>query len=164
MAKINYPLKQVMDVKQKRVDDAEKVVQEKIEALKKEQQKLAEREADRDKVKAHKVDKLNQLRETLDHDTTTTKVQQMKVYLKVVDEKLATEQKKVEDQKKQVAIAEENLEKAKQELRLRRQELDKLQMHRKQWEKEALHEIQKSEEREQDELGTIIHAHKHKET
>ena len=49
MAKIVYPLKQVLEVKQKRVEDAEKVVLEKKLALEKEQEKLAQREADRDK-------------------------------------------------------------------------------------------------------------------
>lgn len=163
MAKLIYPLKQVLEVKQKRVDDAEKVVKEKLEALEKEKTKLAEKEADRDKVKLHKQAKLQQLRDTLDHDTTSNKIQQMKNYLKVVDEKLYFEEKKVEEQKKQVTIAEENLEKARQELKIKRQEVDKLLMHKKQWEKEAKFEIQKKEEAELDELGSMMHSFKHKE-
>lgn len=163
MAKILYPLKQIIEVKQKRVDDAEKVVGEKLEALKKEQEKLAQREAERDKVKAHYQDKLNQLRETLDHDTTSPKIQQMKVYLKVVDEKLNAEEKKVAEQKKQVEAAEKKLEEARKELRLRQQELDKMMQHKKEWERTAKAEVDIKEEREQDEMGTLIHSHKHKE-
>lgn len=153
-----YPLLQVIEVKKKRVEDAEKVVKEKQAALDKEMQKLAEREAERDKVKEHKLDKLKQLRETMDQATTSPKIQQMKVYLKLVDEKLAVEEKKVKDQQEQVKIAEQNLNAAKQDLLRKRQEVDKLMTHKTDWEKEKRREEQIIEGREQDELGAIIHA------
>jgi len=162
MSKVVYPLKQIIEVKQRRVDEAEKVVKEKQIALTKEQQKLAEREAERDKVKNHKKDKLNQLRETMDHETTSPKIQQMKVYLKLVDEKLKVEEKKVKDQKEQVATAEKNLEQAKLDLHRKRQEVDKLLTHKKDWEKEMRKEQEIIEGREQDELGTIIHTVQHR--
>lgn len=157
MNTIVYPLKQIIEVKQKRVEDAEKIVKEKQLALIKEQQKLAEREAERDQVKTHKKDKLQQLRETMDQGTTTTKIQQMKIYLKLVDEKLKVEEKKVKDQQEQVAIAEKNLEQAKIDLQRKRQDVDKLLMHKKDWEKEKRKELEIIEGREQDELGSIIH-------
>lgn len=162
MNQIVYPLKQVIEVKQRRADDAEKVVKEKQLALNKEKEKLAEREADRDKVKSHKKDKLQQLRDELDGGTTTTKIQQMKVYLKVVDEKLKVEEKKVKDQQEQVKIAEKNLEQAKLDLQRKRQEVDKLLMHKKDWEKEKRKELEVIESREQDELGSIIHTMHHR--
>lgn len=157
MNQVVYPLKQIIEVKQRRVDDAEKVVKEKKLALTKEQQKLAEREAERDQVKKHKQDKLKQLRDTMDEGTTTTKIQQMKVYLKVVDEKLKVEEKKVKDQQEQVKAAEKALEQAKLELQRKRQEVDKLLMHQKDWLKEKRKELEIIESREQDELGSIIH-------
>lgn len=162
MSKVVYPLTQIIEVKQRRVDEAEKVVKEKQLALTKEQQKLAEREAERDKVKNHKKDKLDQLRETLDKEMTSPKVQQMKVYLKLVDEKLKVEEKKVKDQKEQVATAEKNLEQAKLDLQRKRQEVDKLLIHKKDWEKEMRREQEIIEGREQDELGTIIHTVQHR--
>jgi hypothetical protein len=152
-----YPLRQVLEVKQKRVEDAEKVVQEKKIALQKEEEKLVQREAERDKVKTHKNAKLMQLRETMDHETTSPKIQQMKVYLKIVDEKLMVEEKKVKDQRAQVQIAVKNLEEAQEELRKKRQEVDKLFSHRKDWEKEMRMELAIIEGREQDELGSIIY-------
>lgn len=156
MGKIVYPLKQVLEVKQKRVEDAEKVVMEKKLALEKELEKLAEREADRDKVKTHMKDKLTQLRAMLDEGTTSPKIQQAKAYLKVVQEKLIAEEKKVKEQQDQVATAEKNLELAREELRRKRQEVDKLHTHRKDWEKEMQKELDVIEGREQDELGNII--------
>lgn len=162
MSKIVYPLKQIIEVKQKRVEDAEKVVIEKKIALEKEQQKLADREAERDKVKEHKDDKLKQLRDAMDNPSTSPKIQQMKVYLKLVDEKLKVEEKKVKDQKEQVALAEKNLDQAKQDLHRKRQEVDKLLTHKKDWEKEMKRELEIMEGREQDELGSIIHTTQHR--
>lgn len=159
--KAAYPLKQVIEVKQRRVEDAEKVVLEKRQALEKEKEKLAQREAERDKVKHHKQDKLQQLRDTLDHGTTSPKVQQMKAYLKVVEEKLRVEEKKVADQKEQVKVAEKNLEQAQEDLRKKRQEVDKLLTHQKDWEKEMRKELDIIEGREQDELGSVIYISRH---
>ncbi len=156
MAAIEYPLKQVIEVKQRRVEDAEKVVRERQLALEKEELKLKEREAERDKVKNHKKDKLTQLRDTLDHEMSSPKVQQMKAYLKVVEEKLRVEEKKVKDQLAQVTLAQKNLDQAREDLRIKRLEVDKLVSHKKDWEKEMKKEQEIIEGREEDELGTVI--------
>ena len=153
---IVYPLKQVLEVKKKRVEDAEKVVTEKKKALEAEQKKLAEREADRDKAKAHHGAKLQQLRDELDRGTTTDKIIQMKAYMKVAKERVVTEEKKVKDQQNQVEKAAKDLQMAELELRMKRQEVDKLETHKKDWIKEMRKEEEIMEGREQDELGTII--------
>jgi flagellar biosynthesis chaperone FliJ len=151
-----YPLRQVIQVKEKRVEDAEAIVKEKIAALEKEQNVLKQKEAERDKAKKHHDDKLKQMRDELDHGTTTTKIQQMKAYLKVVKERVAAEEKKVKDQKVQVEIAEKNLQVARDDLKAKRQEVDKLKTHRSDWIKEMRKEQEIVEGREQDELGSII--------
>jgi flagellar biosynthesis chaperone FliJ len=151
-----YPLKQVLEVKQKRVEDAEKVVKEKQLALEKEEQILAKKEAERNKAKKHYDDKLKQMREEMDHGTTSPKIQQMKAYLKVAKDRVTAEEKKVKDQKIQVEGAQKNLEIAKNELKAKRQEVDKLVSHRTDWTKEMLKEQEVIEGREQDEIGSII--------
>lgn len=151
-----YPLTQVLQIKQRRVEDAEKVVQEKQKALEKEQQILAQKEAERQKVRDHYQAKLKQMREEMDRGTTSPKIQQMKVYSKVVKERLVVEDKKVADQKKQVEIAEANLETARQVLKAKRQEVDKFLAHRTDWLKEMRKEQEIIEGREQDELGSVI--------
>jgi flagellar biosynthesis chaperone FliJ len=156
MAKAVYPLAQVIDVKKKRVEDAEKVVAAKKAVLDQEIEKLTARQKERDVVKDHRKAKLEQLRSEMDHGTTCPKIIQMKVYLKLVDEKLKIEEKKVSDQKEQVKIAEQNLENAKIELKRKRQEVDKLLTHRKDWELEARKEEEIIEGREQDELGSVM--------
>ncbi len=54
-------------------------------------------------------------------------------------------------------LAERNLEVAKQELKQRRLDVDKFVNQRKDWIKERLKEIAVEEEREEDELGSLMH-------
>lgn len=157
MNNIVYPLKQVLDVKKKRVEDQEKVVQEKRRLLKEEEEKLKQKEAERDKVKKHHEAKLLQLRQELDRSTTTDKIQQMKHYLKVVKENLLIEDKKVAEQKEQVELADKNLKMALHELAQKRLEVDKLEMHKKDWLKGIREEIQLKEENEANEQGSVIY-------
>ncbi len=157
MAKPIYPLEQVLEVKQRRVSDAEKIVVEKKEALQKEEKKLADIEAERDKVKNHYQDKLTQFRVMLDGGTTSPKIQQTKAYIKIVAEKLVVEEKKVKDQKEQVKTAQKNLDQAIEHLRIKRQEVDKLLIHKKDWQKMIQKELDIIEGNEQDEMGFLVH-------
>lgn len=160
MPAIAYPLLQVMDVKKKRVQDAERVVKEKEIALQKEKDKLAEREADRDKAIGHHNAKLTQLRKEMDEGTTSDKILQMKAYLKVAKDRVKIEEKKVKEQLDQVAKAAKDLQNAQLDLRMRRQEVDKLETHRKDWLKEILKEQEIIDGREMDEIGTVIFSSK----
>lgn len=157
-----YPLQQIITVKENRVKEQEKVVAEKRQALEREKEKLKEAEEARDKVKQHYRDKLLQMREKMDEGTTSPEILQMKAYIKVVQEKLVGEEKKVKDQEGQVELAEKNLETAIEVLKLKRQEVDKLLTHRKDWTKQAMFEIERAEAVEQDEMGSIIFVGKHR--
>lgn len=157
-----YPLKQVLEIKQRRVEEAEKVVTAKRQALEQEKEKLAQRVAERDKVLNHHNEKLEQLRYESDHATTSPKIQQMKAYLKVVKEKLKVEEKKVKDQQAKVDVAEKELLEAQNQLRLKRLEVDKLQTHRDGWEKIQRKEDEIAEEREYDEIGNVLHGIHHR--
>ncbi|MFT5318160.1 MAG: hypothetical protein ACI8RA_001422 [Chlamydiales bacterium] len=154
---LNYPLAQVLDIKKRRVDEAKKVVREKIKLLEREREKLLEAEKQRDKAKDHQQAKLQQLRDYVDTDgLNPEKVLQMKVYLKIVKEKLAAEEQKVLKQKDNVQTAEKNLDEAKEQKRQREYEVDKIKMHREEWEKEARKEIELQEIKEMDELGNLM--------
>lgn len=155
--KLEYPLDKVLDIKKKRVTEAEKNVKAKEDALRKELEVLEQKKAERDKVMQHRDDKLKQLRYEMDTGTTTDKIQQAKVYLKLCQEKLVVEEKKVAEQQEQVELAEKNLDVAKQELKQRRLEVDKLLSHRKDWLKEKQKELDIEEGREEDEMGSLIY-------
>lgn len=151
-----YPLGEVLEVKNRRVEMAELTVKEKKKLLEIEEEKLRQREAERDQVKEHYKQKMNQLRTELDQGTTSDKIVQIKVYLKVVQERLAAEEKKVKDQKAQVDLAQKNLEIAKNQLKDREKERDKIITHKKEWTKEAIKEMIVMEIRAEDELGSTM--------
>lgn len=152
----DYPLKEVLEVKHRRVEVAESVLKEKKRLLEVEEEKLKERERERDKVLEHLAAKVNQLRAELDSGTTSDKIERSKRYIQVVQEKLAVEEKKVADQKAQVELAEKNVEIAKNQLKDREKERDKIIEHKKEWTKETLKLIQIEEIRAEDELGSTM--------
>lgn len=158
-----YPLEQLVLIKHKKLEEAEKLLRDKKQLLKIEEDKLKELEKARDKVKEHKEAKLKQLREKLDAGTSTDKIQQMKDYLKVVQEDLKKQEVKVKDQKKKVDAAEQEVENARKNLIKKQQDVEKLKEHRKAWAKGQAKQIEHLESLEADELGAAKHVlRKHK--
>ncbi len=154
---VEYPLDQLVQIKQRRLEEAEKVLRDKKEALAREQEKLTQLEKKRDEVKAHYKSKLTQLREKLDAGTSSTKITQMKQYLKIVTEDLAQEEKKVEAQIKVVESAEKQVEEARQDLFKKQKDVEKLKIHHKEWKKEIHLEEERVENQEGDEMGSTMH-------
>ncbi|HSX10969.1 MAG TPA: type III secretion T3S chaperone [Chlamydiales bacterium] len=160
---LTYPLEQLMVIKKNRFDQAVKTLEEKKKILEKAYEKLYDVTQERDKALVHKKAKLAQLREALDEGTTTDKIQQMKVYLKIVDEKLAEKEKKVVDQQKQVDLAQKQVDLATDELFQRKKDLEKLEIHKQEWEKELRYWTEQKEALEQDEQGSAAHTLRKKE-
>ena len=152
-----YPLQQVVQIKQKRLEEAEKVLEEKKSILTKEQQKLADLEKDRDTVKEHRMAKLKQLREKMDEGAPSLKITQMKQYLKLVDEQLKQKEHKVKEQQKVVTQAEQAVEAARQDYYKKQKDVEKLHIHQKEWNIERQREMEHKEAMEGDEMGSAMH-------
>lgn len=162
MDAINYPLEELVKIKQKRFEQAVKLVEEKKAALKREQDVLKNLEKERNEVLKHKEDKLKQLREALDKGESTDKITQKKTYYKLVQENLIEKEKKVKNQQKNVDEAEKELEKARKNLIEKQKDIEKLAIHRKEWEKEMKYFQTQKEELLQDEIGSVKHIIKKK--
>jgi flagellar biosynthesis chaperone FliJ len=154
MNPLNYPLEQLMIIKKSRFDKAVKALEEKKEILEKAYDKLYDVTKDRDETLQHKVAKLAQLRQSMDEGTTTDKIQQMKVYLKIVDEKLKEKEKKVVLQQAEVDKAQKQVDLATEELFQRKKDVEKLEMHKAEWEKEVRYWTEQKEASEHDEQGS----------
>jgi len=154
---VDYPLKQLVIIKQRKLEEAEKILHEKKRLLLKEQEKLRQVEQERDKVKEHKVAKLTQFREVLDAGTTSDKIQQMKHYLKVVDEQLKSKEAKVKEQMKHVEAAEKHVEAARKDFLKKQQDVEKLELHKEDWKKQMLQFMEKKEAEVTDEMGSTMH-------
>jgi flagellar biosynthesis chaperone FliJ len=152
-----YPLEELATIKQKKCDEAERVLNEKKELLAKEVEKLRAAEAARDEVKLHREEKLAQLRKGMDEGIAPYKITQMKSYLKVVDEKLHQKEMKVIERQKEVTKAEQQVEIARLDLIRRQKEVEKLKEHRKEWEREVAALFERKEGVEMDEIGSVLH-------
>ncbi len=164
MAEPEYPLEQLVIIKQKKLEEAEKVLREKKIALLKEEEKLAKVEEERDRVKDHRYAKLTQLREKLDEGTTSDKVVQMRHYLKVVDEQLKQKEQKVKEQAKNVEAAQKLVEVAREDMIKKQHDVEKLVIHRKEWDKEMKLEMDRKESLEGDEMGSAMHSNRKRES
>lgn len=154
----SYPLEQLMTIKKNRFDQAVKTLEQKKEILEKAYEKLYDLTQEKDRVLSHKQAKLQQLRDALDEGTTTDKIQQMKGYLKIVDEKLKEWEKKVQDQQDQVDLAQKQVDLATEELFQKKKDLEKLEMHKVEWEKEMGYWVRQKEASEHDEQGSATHS------
>jgi len=153
-----YPLDQLVAIKQKRLEEAERVLAEKKSILAQEEQKLLNLEKKRDEVKEHYKAKLTQLREKLDAGTKgTEKIQQMKQYLKLVAEDLKVEERKVEAQIKVVATAQNQVDLARQDLFQKQKDVEKLKIHHKEWKREVHRAEEQKEAAFTDESGSAMH-------
>lgn len=158
-----YPLEQMVTIKKNRFDQAIKILEQKKILLEQAYEKLFVVTQERDEVKVHREAKLTQFRDTLDQGTTTDKIQQMKNYLKVVEAKLLEKEKKVAEQQKQVDMAQKQVDIATDEVFQKKKDLEKLELHRQEWEKEIKYQMVQKEGVEQDEQGSEIHTAKKRE-
>ncbi|MEI6241813.1 MAG: type III secretion T3S chaperone, partial [Chlamydiota bacterium] len=156
-------LEQLVTIKTKRYEQALKLMEEKTTLLEKEKKILQEKESEKEEILLHKQSKMDQLRNLLDEGTTSDKIQLMKNYLQVVDEKVYEKEREVERQKGVVEKAKKELEIAKTNFFQRKKDLEKLEIHRTEWQKEVKHWILHQEEIEQDEQGSTKHILKKQE-
>lgn len=152
-----YPLNQLVRIKQRRLEEAERVLKQRRRDLEVEVEKQKQTEKVRDDCKLHKEAKLNQLRAKLDEGTTSDKIKIMKNYLKVVDDELIEKENKVKAQVEEVKKARKKVEAARQDFLKKQQDVEKLAMHYEEWKKEMRVLAQQEEGLETDELGGIMH-------
>jgi hypothetical protein len=157
MEKLNYPLSQLILIKKKRFELATKVLEEKKTILKREEDLLLKVKKERDKAQKHKDDKLKQLRDSLDEGEKAAKIIDMKRYLKLTKEKLADEEIKVAKQQKNVAEALKNVEIARQDLFQKQKDLEKLDQHKVEWQKEIDYIYSLEEDKQLDEISASRH-------
>lgn len=163
MNPLTYPLQQLVTIKKNRFDQAVKTLEEKKLLLEKAHELLYDLTQEKNQVLDHKTSKLTQLRQGMDEGIATDKIQQMKAYLKTVDERLKEKEKKVADQKKQVDLAQQQVDLATEELFQRKKDLEKLEMHKVEWEKEVRYWTEREEAIEHDEQGAAAHLLRKKE-
>lgn len=159
----NYPLIEVIRIKKKRLDEAEKALRDKKEILAKEQEKLNSIQKELDQAKNKFDTYLQKLREAMDQGEPSSKIDQHKLHLKDLKELFLSCQKKLDSQKKVVKSAEDAVELARLDYQQKEKELEKLSIHKKEWKQAVTLEEVRQEELKMDEISTSAHARKKKE-
>lgn len=159
----NYPLIEVIRLKKRRLDEAEKILREKKEILTKEEDKLKIYQKELNEAKIKFDTYLQKLREAMDKGEPSSKIDQHKLHLKDLKDLFLVCQKKVDNQKKVVKSAQEAVETARLEYQMREKELEKLTIHKAEWLQAMKLEQARAEELKMDEISTSAHARKKKE-
>ncbi|MEX0961711.1 MAG: type III secretion T3S chaperone [Simkaniaceae bacterium] len=154
---MKYPLQQLQTIKKKRLEEAERLLKEKKETLSQEEERLLEAEKIRDKTLHHRDKKVAQLQEEFSKGTTSDRIETADRYLKVVGEELKKKEMKVVEQKLVVEKAEKAVEAARKEMLQKQQDVEKLKIHKKEWQKQARLEEKRKDDIETDELGSAMH-------
>jgi len=152
-----YPLEQLILIKERRLEEAEKVLKAKKQLLEKEQQKLKSLEEDAQLTHDHMQEKINQLEEELDQGTYSYKIDTANKYIKVVEDQLKGKKKLVLDQDKVVKNALQQVEVARQEMIKKQHDVEKLNIHRQEWKKGVMKEFEYTQALESDEIGSAKH-------
>ena len=160
---MNYPLEQLLEIKEKRVEDAERILNEKKEALQKEEDKLKQCLEKEKEAQQEYDDQLDTFYEDFEGGTKSHKIQQRKEHLKSLLEGVKVAKEKTIKQREVRDAAEVEKDEAKAILDQRRVDLDKIEEHKQVWVKADLEEKERLHIIEHDELGAMIHSRKNRE-
>ena len=84
----------------------------------------------------------------------------MKFYLKEVDEKLKIREVKLKEQEKQVELATKAVETAREDMLKKGQSVEKMRMHKEEWQKQQKIIEEQIDTLETEELGTMMFSRK----
>ena len=153
----NYPLHNLLQVKQHRLQSAERNLAQANRLLEEQKHTLTELEREKLRIEEHRLTHLEELRNKLDSGTTTHVIEQLKSYLDVVVEQLSDKQLAVDRQKQKVEQALERVRFAERRLAMQQKEMEKMNTHQHIWKKAANEQLLAEEALEHDELGNSQH-------
>lgn len=163
MKKRQYPLSQLADIKKRRLEEAEKVLKEKRDALDLAEKELITRRKALNASQTLKLEIIEKHYAETKEGTTSNIIDRHDKYIQeVINVKLNEEKKKVDEQKKVVKAAKADLEEARADRLKKHQALEKMHIHEKEWTKDMKKEVAIEEASVADELGTSMHARKMK--
>jgi len=157
--RIDYPLEQLILIKQKRADDALKEFLEKKKKHEQEIEKLQKAIKKKEEIEEHYEEKLHDFYASFQEGTNSLKIKRSKDYLKTVLENLKAAEEKIKEQEKVVEEANKEQKVAKKKLDQKRLEVEKLELHRKEWRQEVKTELERKLILEQDEIGGMTYSH-----
>jgi flagellar export protein FliJ len=155
--KPQYRLKTLLGLREKEKTRTERVLGECMAALKKEEDRLTEMEEELERMVARREAKRREYAEKqMRGDMSAQAMVAGNVYIERMKELEDVQQDAINGQKQVVTQREEEVEAARETLKVATQELKALEKHREKWEKQVKREQQLKEEDELDELAQTI--------
>jgi len=163
MAKKNkYRLQIVLDQKEEARDQAAKVLQEKKDALKREQEKADEIRQNLEATKSRRErEYLEMTQGSMGGGIAVDDAQRRLNFIKSLDVKAKRLEEDLSLQVKRVKRAEQEVEIALQDLIQASRELQVMQRHKENWEKEVKRRQEEKDQNEMNEIGNVMYNAKH---
>ena len=159
--KPQYRLKTLLGLREKLKTEAERVLGERLAALKQEEQRLAEMQEELERMIARREAKQREYAEKqMRGEMRAQAMVSGNAYIERLKEQEAAQQEAIKGQQQVVTQREEDVKDAREKLTVATQELKALEKHREKWEKQVKREQQLKEEEALDELAQTIFLNK----
>lgn len=153
-----YRLQVLLTLKERAKRQAEIDLARAIKKLEEEKKKLEELEDEKKKLLERIESERQEMREKVGGGEALVKDPQVHLnFIRKLKEDLEELERKIEDQKEQVRLAERGVQRARSDYILAAQEMDVMQKHKELWEKKLRKELNAADNKMMNELGNVIH-------
>lgn len=157
MSAQKYRLQPVLDKREKKKKDAEKILADARAEVERQKQILKQREEDIEKAIQKKDKYTVDLRTKMDAGMETGKITAGKAYIEVLKQNVVTAQKKAEEQKKVVESAEKKVQAAVAGVAEATKEMKVIEKHKENWQDTERREAEEKEDKEQEEVAQSMY-------
>lgn len=156
--KPEYRLSTLVKLRERKKEEAEQYLAQTLKALREEQKRLQEMEAELDRMIAKREAKMREYAEkSMRGEMSAQSVINSNVYIERLKEQEEAQKSAIEGQKGVIRQRQEDVDGARQDLIAASQELQALEKHREKWEEEVKREQLIKEENRMDEIAQAIH-------
>lgn len=152
-----YRLQPVLDSKEKKKQDAEKLLADARSELARQQDILKQREQDVARAMEKKEMFSSDFMKKMEGGMDTSKIAQGKAYLEVLKQNIVTAKKRVEEQAKVVQGCEQKVQNAVLKLTEATKEMKVIEKHKENWAEAVKKDVEFKEEKEQEEIAQNLY-------
>jgi flagellar export protein FliJ len=152
-----YRLQPVLDKREKKKKDAEKILADARAEVERQKQILKQREEDIEKAVQKKDKYTADLRTKMDAGMETGKITAGKAFIEVLKQNIVTAQEKAEEQRKVVESAEQKVQAAVAGVAEATKEMKVIEKHKENWQDVVRKEIEEKEDKEQEEVAQSMY-------
>ncbi len=156
--KPKYRLQVLLVIKERAKRAAEIALAKAFKKLEEEKQKLKELEDEKLKLEERIEHEFSEMRAKVNSGDAKMKDPQVHLnFIRKLKEDLEELDKRIEDQKEQIRLAEKHVQRCRADYMLAAQEMDVMKKHKELWEKKLQNQLNATDNKMMNELGNVIH-------